>query len=50
MNMFTMNVFINVIMTMMNDDYDDGFYLRLRHFFQMLGYNTHEPKILCSLN
>ncbi len=29
MNMFTMNVFINVIMTMMNDDYDDDFYLRL---------------------
>ncbi len=26
MNMFTMNVFINVIMTMMNDD---GFYLTL---------------------
>ncbi len=36
MNMFTMNVFINVIMTMMNDDYDDGFYLRMSGLFIIL--------------
>ncbi len=25
-------------------------FFKTQHFFQMLGYNTHEPKILCSLN